>query len=465
MTPNGARLPPMSDDPRLTPLNNKPVRKDAAYVLYWMQASQRTRYNHALNEAIGRANRLSLPLVVGFGVTDSYPDANARSYAFMLQGLADVAESVAAMGGRFILRRGSPETVAIELARDAACVVCDRGYLRHQKAWRDTLASGVDCAAVQVESDVVVPVDLASDKLESAARTIRRKINDRRDAFIEAMETPRLETSAEAIKLDGLDATDWQGVLSQMDIDRSVAPVEGFTGGERAGRGVLQAFLDNNLNRYDAARSVPHDGAASRLSPYLHFGQLSPVECAYEARQAGSGDGLAAFLEEMIVRRELAINFVHFCPGYDRYEDAVPDWAQATLRAHDGDERPDRYDRDALEAADTHDEIWNAAMTEMLREGYLNNHVRMYWAKRILDWSATPKEAFETALHLNNKYFLDGRDPNSYANIAWTFGRHDRPFQERAVIGKVRPFGDGALKRRFNVKDYVARVLGGDLFG
>jgi len=457
----------MVEDERLKDLNDAPVDPDGRYVLYWMQASQRTRYNHALAEAVARADSLDTPLVVCFGVMDDYPEANARHYAFMLQGLADVAARLADKGIRFALRRGHPAEVALELAQEACLVVADRGYLRHQRAWRRTLAEESPVRVVQVESDVVVPVEAVSDKLESAARTIRGKINRRREDFIREIRVPSPSKSSMTLGgLGGLDAADWRGVLDTLSVDRSVGPVEAFAGGEEAGQARLDAFLRDGLAKYDERRSIPHDGAASHLSPYLHFGQLSPVEIAFKCQQAGAGrEAVSTFLEEMIVRRELAINFVVHCADYDRYEGAAPDWAQATLAAHRGDARPRVYGRDALEAADTHDPIWNAAMTEMLTRGYLNNHLRMYWAKRILDWSETPEAAFDAALHLNNRYFLDGRDPNSFANVAWCFGRHDRPFQERAVIGKVRPFTDAALKRRFDVEAYVRRVAGGDLFG
>lgn len=457
----------MVEDERLQSLNDKPANADGAYVLYWMQASMRTRYNHALAEAVARAEKLEKPVVVGFGVMDDYPEANARHYAFMLQGLADVAANLKDKGIRFVLRHGHPADVALELAKDACLVICDRGYTAHQKAWRDTVGEKAGVQAIQVESDIVVPVETASDKLESAARTIRRKINDRRDDFIQEMRIPSPSKSSLTLGgLDGLDASDWEGVLDKLKLDRAVKPVIDFTGGEEAGQRLLNTFIDDNLEDYADRRSVPHDGAASRLSPYLHFGNLSPVEIALKCKDAiaPQSEGLKSFLEEMIVRRELSINFVNYCPDYDKYSGAVPDWAQTTLKAHRPDDRPHIYTREEMEAADTHDDIWNAAMTEMVERGYLNNHVRMYWVKRIMDWTNTPEYAHETALYLNNKYFLDGRDPNSFSNIAWAFGRHDRPFQERAVIGKVRPFTDAALKRRFDVKAYVTRVRDGDLF-
>ncbi|MDF2780746.1 MAG: photolyase FAD-binding protein, partial [Geminicoccaceae bacterium] len=205
--------------------------------------------------------------------------------------------------------------------------------------------------------------------------------------------------------------------------------------------------------------SEPGAYRCSQLSPYLHFGQISPVEIALRVRAAGSGGerDRASYLEELIVRRELSMNFVEFNASYDRY-DALPDWAKATLRAHQDDRREHVYSRRQLEAAGTHDPYWNAAMAEMARTGYMHNTMRMYWAKKILEWSSTPEDAFATTLHLNNTYFLDGRDANSYANVAWSFGLHDRPWPERAVFGKVRYMNARGLERKFDMRSYLAAV-------
>jgi deoxyribodipyrimidine photo-lyase len=221
----------------------------------------------------------------------------------------------------------------------------------------------------------------------------------------------------------------------------------------------LDDFLGSGLDGYAGGRSEPGAYRCSQLSPYLHFGQISPVEIALRVRAAGSGGerDRAAYLEELIVRRELSMNFVEFNEGYDRY-DALPDWARATLRAHRDDRRAHLYDRRRLEAADTHDPYWNAAMSEMVHTGYMHNTMRMYWAKKIQEWSATPEDAFATTLHLNNTYFLDGRDANSYANVAWSFGLHDRPWPERPVFGKVRYMNARGLERKFDMRCYLDAV-------
>ncbi len=349
----------------------------------------------------------------------------------------------------------SPREVALGLAAGAALAVCDAGYLRHQKQWRAAFAKEAPCRVVQVEGDVVVPVELASGRQESAARTLRPKLHRLWDSCLSALaETPvehrRCELRSE------VDLSNVEAVLDRLGLDDSVPPVRRFRGGTSAARERLEAFLERGLDGYADGRSEPAAMHGSLLSPYLHFGQISPVEIALRVQGAGTGEAgdRAAYLEELIVRRELAANFVHYNDGYDRY-DCLPAWARQSLRAHQGDRRDHSYTRSQLEAARTHDRYWNAAMREMVHTGYMHNHMRMYWAKKILEWSPSPEAAYATALDLNNRYFLDGRDANSYANVAWTFGLHDRPWPERPVFGKVRSMMASGLERKFDMAAYL----------
>ncbi len=448
----------MVEDERIRVLKDgdpRPESEGAAYVLYWMQASQRVLYNHALAEAIARADTLGLPVVVGFGLMDDYPEANARHYAFMLDGLRDVAAALKDKGVAFVLRRGAPPDVALALAKQAAVVVCDRGYLRHQVQWRQTVADRAPCPVIEVETDAVVPVDTVTDKLEHAARTIRPKIEKRLDDFIREIHVPFPKKTARGLSLESEDVSKPRALLKALKLDHDVPPLD-RSGGERAAQNRLDGFLDDGIERYEPGRSDPLSNGSSDLSAFLHFGQISPVQIAWRVRRQPRSDSRASFLEELIVRRELAFNFVRFCAGYDSYDGAVPDWAKATLNAHKDDARPAIFTRARMEAAETGDEAWDAAMREMKRTGALNNAVRMYWGKKIIEWTGTPRYAYETALALNNRWFLDGRDPNSFANIAWLFGRHDRPFQERKVLGKVRPYTTAALKRKFDLKAWIA---------
>ena len=446
-------------DARIQTLNQRPVG-DGRYVLYWMQASQRAEFNPALEYAIRRAADLNLGVVVGFGLMADYPDANARHFAFMLEGLAEVEDGLRQRGIKFVMRSGRPDEVALGLAHEAALVVCDRGYLRHQRHWRQRVAEEAACQVVQVEGDVVVPVETVSEKAEYAARTLRPKIHRQWSGFLNQVTTTEPEKSTLRLSLKGdLNPSDPAALLEALDLDREVAPVARFRGGNGEARRRLEQFLRHRLEGYDSERSKPAAVHSSELSPYLHFGQISPVEVALEVRAATSGGEAdqAAFLEELIVRRELALNFVHYTESYDSYS-CLPAWARKTLAEHADDERPHHYTRARLEAGMTHDRYWNAAMQEMRESGYMHNTLRMYWGKKILEWCNTPEYAYQTALTLNNKYFLDGRDPNSYANVGWLFGLHDRPWQERAVFGKVRTMTAGGLDRKYDMAAYLQRV-------
>jgi deoxyribodipyrimidine photo-lyase len=424
-----------------------------------MQQSQRTRFNHALEFAIEQANALNRPLVVGFGLMDDYPEANERHYAFMLQGLRDVERALRERRIQFVIRRGSPPRVALHLASEAAIVVCDRGYLRHQKRWRDQVADRARCRVVQVESDVVVPVEVASDKHEFAARTIRPKIHRHWKKYVVNLPAGRVRHSSLDLGLSSeIDLSDVSAALAQLKLDRSVKPTDRLGGGAGAARRLLKRFIRHRLAGYEESRNDPSAEATSMMSAYLHFGQISPIEIALEVlKSRAPSQARDALLEELIVRRELAVNFVNFHPKYDTY-DCLPEWAKKTLVAHRTDKRPYRYTRGQLEAAQTHDRYWNAAQLEMTRTGYMHNYMRMYWGKKILEWTRAPDEAFAVTLYLNNKYFLDGRDPNSYANVAWIFGLHDRPWSRRPIFGTVRYMNAAGLERKFDMDAYVRFV-------
>jgi deoxyribodipyrimidine photo-lyase len=447
----------MIHDDRLQTLNDAPERKDARYVLYWMQQAQRVRTNHALELAIERGNALGLPVLVGFGLMDDYPEANRRHYAFMLEGLAEVASDLEARGIRFVMRHGPPDRVALALAADAALVVCDRGYLRHQRNWRERVADAAGCRVVQVESDVVVPVETASDKAEHGARTIRPKIERRRDDYLVGLDQHAVAQPSLDLEIAGdLDPGDPDGTLGRLKLDGTVDRVERFKGGAGAARERLDRFIDEQFEGYAEGRNEPVARQCSELSPYLHFGQISPLDLALAAKNAkGVGkDDRASFLEELIVRRELAMNYVFFTEAYDSF-DALPGWARKTMAEHADDEREHLYDEAALAAGETHDPYWNAAMREMRVSGYMHNYMRMYWGKKIIEWSASPEAAFTTTLRLNNRWFLDGRDPASFANVGWLFGLHDRAWTERPVFGKLRYMNANGLKRKFDIEAYV----------
>jgi deoxyribodipyrimidine photo-lyase len=443
---------------RVQNLNRADVR-EGDYVLYWMQSSQRAEQNHALEYAVQRANDLDQRLLVVFGLTDDYPEANLRHYTFMLEGLKDAQEAIEKRGIEMVVREGSPEDVALEAGKDASLIVTDRGYMRPQKKWREKVAREADCLVTQVESDVVVPVELASGKQEHAARTLRPKIQEYLEDFLVALRPTRVEKRSKNMREDGLDLSDVEKVLDGMDLDRSVGALSHlYKGGNSEAKKIFRRFLKQGLGDYDANRNQPQTDYVSHMSKYLHFGHVSPIWLALQAREASANrDDIESFVEELVVRRELSMNFVFYNNDYDSYSN-LPGWARKTLEEHKGDEREYTYTRKQLENAGTHDEYWNAAMKEMVHTGYMHNYMRMYWGKKILEWSNTPEHAYKTTLYLNNKYFLDGRDPNSFANVAWVFGQHDRGWTEREVYGKVRYMSSGGLERKTKPDQYVEKV-------
>jgi deoxyribodipyrimidine photo-lyase len=443
---------------RVKQLNDKPIRK-AGYVLYWMQASVRVTDNPALLFAIQQAEELAVPLLTVFGLTSGYPEANLRHFAFLVEGLEEAARELEKLGIRLVVLEAQPDEAALRLAADAAVLITDRGYLEHQRRWRSTVAQKAPCRVRQVEGDLVLPVEEVSDKSEWAAATIRRKIHRIWDQYLVAgdpVQAPRKDSFG--IRVDDALQPD-QELIGRLHIDRSVQPVARFKGGSRRALDLLEQFCRNSLPHYHRLRNDPAQEHQSNLSPYLHFGQVSPltVALAVKAAREAPGEARDAFLEELIVRRELAFNFVYHEPRYHSYA-CLPDWAKQTLYEHRRDKRPYLYSRQQLEAARTHDPYWNAAMEEMRLTGKMHGYMRMYWGKKILQWSQSPEQAYKTALHLNNRYFLDGRDPNSYAGIAWCFGKHDRPWKERPIFGKIRYMADSGLRRKFDMDGYLRRI-------
>jgi deoxyribodipyrimidine photo-lyase len=440
---------------RIKQLNDRAPDGAGRYVLYWMQAAQRAGCNHALEHAVDFADSRGLPVVAGFGLIDDYPEANQRHYRFMLEGLRETAAELTRRGIRFVLRHGQPAEVALTLATDAAVVVCDRGYLRHQRAWRDRVAERASRQVVEVE--VVVPVELASNKAEVGARTLRPRILRLREQFLQPLPERVPQASALTLRLPSdLDIDDVDATLAALKLDRSVPPVRRFKGGTSEARARLGRFLGAELIVYKVARNDPAHRRTTELSPYLQFGQISPVEialAAIDAAPAGDVDH-GSFLEELIVRRELAHNFVWYRPDYGSYA-SLPRWAKASLAEHAGDPRSHVYGEEELEAGRTHDRYFNAAMREMRVTGYMHNYMRMYWGKKILEWSPSPEQAYKTTLKLNNRHFLRGRGPNAFANVAWIYGQHDRPWFERPVFGQVRYMNDEGLERKLAIGDYV----------
>jgi deoxyribodipyrimidine photo-lyase len=391
---------------------------------------------------------------------DDYPEANLRHYTFMLEGLQETQAALAKRGIKMVVQKGNPADVALSAGRKASLIVCDHGYLRHQRQWRQKVARNAGCRVVQIESDVVVPLEVVSHKAEYAARTIRPKINKCLQDYLIEFRPTQIEKTSLKVRLSGLDLSDIEAVTKKMSLDKSVLPVSDFfKGGTSRAKKIFKEFLHHRFKHYVANRNQPQTDDVSHMSKYLHFGQISPLYLALQIQKTEKRfkEAREAYLEELVVRRELAMNFVYYTADFDSYK-CLPAWAQKTLAEHKKDKREYLYTRRQLENSRTHDEYWNAAMREMKFTGFMHNYMRMYWGKKILEWSKTPEQAFKTTLALNNRYFLDGRDANSYTGVAWVFGVHDRAWFERPIFGKVRYMAASGLERKCDIQAYVKKV-------
>jgi len=465
---------------RVRALNEAPLT--GGPVLYWMSRDARAADNWALLHARAIAAAADAPLAVVFALAPSFLAAPWRAYAFLLAGLREVERDLRALQIPFAVLHGADprDTVtAFVRAHGVGRVVVDFNPLRPAREWRADVGDRLAAAGVrleEVDAHNIVPCWVASAKLEFAARTIRPKIERLVDAFLEPF--PALTPQAMSWP-SPLPAVDWAAAEASLAVDRSIGVAEAVAPGPAAARRALDAFLSGSLDGYTKRRNDPNADGQSGLSPYLHFGQIAPARVALDVRAraadvramgAGGVDvdidedhvvarsaDVAAFLEELIVRRELADNFCLHQPAYDGF-DGFHAWAQRTLDAHRGDARDALYDIDDFERAATHDDLWNACQRQMVRTGKMHGYLRMYWAKMILAWSATPEEALATAIVLNDRYELDGRDPNGYAGIAWAIGGvHDRPWFDRPVFGTVRYMSASGAARKFDVPAYVRR--------
>jgi len=378
----------------------------------------------------------------------------------MLEGLKEVKALLEQRGIPLVALRGPMGEEVAKASRQASMVVTDRGYLRAQREWRKEAAENASCPVLQVEGDVVVPVEEAYPKEAYSAAVLRPRIHSQlRKYLVPLSETP-VKKPAPNLDLNGLDLKkSIPAILSSLSIDRTVPPGSHFRGGPAEAKKLLGDFLAHKLKGYGELRNDPSLDYVSHMGPYLHFGQISPLYIALQVQNAGRlpFKSREAYLEELIVRRELSMNFAYYNSSYDAFA-GVPEWARRTLKNHQKDKREYLYSREELEEARTHDPYWNAAQKEMIITGKMHNYMRMYWGKKILEWSPTPEEAFRTALYLNNKYELDGRDPNSFTGVAWCFGKHDRPWGERKIFGQVRYMNDAGLRRKFKINDYVEKV-------
>jgi deoxyribodipyrimidine photo-lyase len=435
----------------------KPGKTGSGPVVYWMSRDQRCRDNWALWYAQQTALQIRVPLRVDFCLATLFLGAAWRQYAFMLRGLQEVEKNLTEKNIPFSCLTGSPEKEIPAFVQriEAAVLVADFDPLRIKRSWKQAASRKIGIPFLEVDAHNIVPCWAASPKQEFGAYTLRPKIQRLLPDFLE--EIPALKKHPYPWK-EKIPTTDWENMLTNLKVDRSVPEVAWLRPGEKAAQKALGDFLNNGLAPYDAKRNDPTLKGQSNLSPYLHFGQLSAQRVALEAQRTGVPvASKAAFLEELIVRRELSDNYCYYNPFYDQFE-GFPEWARKTLHAHRKDRREYLYSREQFEVGQTHDPLWNAAQMEMVRSGKMHGYLRMYWAKKILEWTPSPEEAQRTAIYLNDRYELDGRDPNGYTGIAWSIGGvHDRAWGERPVFGKIRYMSFKGSKSKFDVEKYIKK--------
>jgi deoxyribodipyrimidine photo-lyase len=424
-------------------------------VVYWMNRDQRVNDNWALLCAQQIAADLKMPLFVLHIVPEERPPLPLRQYGFMLRGLQRVESGLKKLNIPFSVYSGSHLNIMELLVNrhKIGHLVTDYSPLRLHRETIAKIAKQLPVNIVEVDAHNIVPCWAVSDKQEYSAGTIRPKIHRLLDQYL--TDFPKLKPHSFEWPHD-IQSLNWTELWDNPAIDRSVPEIDWLAPGETEALKTLDAFLEHRLEHYPIDRNNPVKHAQSNLSPYLHFGQLSAQRVALETmRHPGGNAAKETFLEELIVRRELADNFCCFNPHYDTVEGFHP-WALKSLKEHLFDKRDYIYTIDEFEAGLTHDPLWNAAQRKMARTGKMHGYMRMYWAKKILEWSATPSDAMAAAIYLNDKYELDGRDPNGYTGVAWSIGGvHDRAWFNRPVYGKIRYMNANGCRSKFDVDKYI----------
>jgi deoxyribodipyrimidine photo-lyase len=430
--------------------------------------NRRAESNHGLKFAADLANELALPLLFYEGLTCTYPHASDRFHTFLLDGVAETSRRLAKLGIGYVFhlhkRRSDPNRALYHLAADAAALVTDDYPTFIAARHNATVPERVAIPYYVVDSSCIVPM-AHFDKQEYAAYTIRPKIHKVLSKYLQPVPPLRLKKKWDLpVSPLHCEVENVTKLVSECEIDHSVAPSSEFRGGRKEAERRLAEFLEFNLRRYAKTSNQPSEKSTSGMSPYLHFGHISSLEIALAVKAHAEKHKLIVdeFLEELIVRRELAFNFARFGPRPDTLT-ALPNWARATLAKHDGDPRQWVYTQDQFEKGETHDALWNATQQEMLRDGKIHGYYRMYWGKKIIEWSPTHQDALNTMIYLHDKYALDGRDPNTYTNILWCFGLHDRPWTERPIFGMIRYMGLEGMKRKTDVDAYIHPTQQGSL--
>lgn len=440
--------------------NNQWQTDNEGVVIYWMQREQRVQDNWALYYAYEQANKRNVPLLVYFGLADDFLGAAKRSYQFMLGGLVEVFTELAELNISYIMRQGDvvENLVAVTEQFATSIIVVDFNPLHIRKQWNQQLLQSLpNVAVVEVDAHNIVPCWIASNKQEYGAYTIRPKLNRMLCEYLH--EIPRIEQLSKRIVVQ--DNSVLREAIAANSRDKSlIAQMNKLVKpGTKAAFARLNHFIKHKLDDYDQARNNPNLEGQSGMSAYLHFGQIAAQRIALAVQKASASQPAKdGYLEELIVRRELSDNYCYYNENYDNVL-GFPEWARKTLAEHRADERNYIYTEQEFADAKTHDPLWNRAQLDLLETGTINGYMRMYWAKKILEWTSNPEQAMQIAIKLNDTYALDGRDPNGYVGIAWSIGGvHDRAWKERPVYGKVRYMNESGCKRKFDVLSYVNKT-------
>lgn len=453
----------MPANERVSLINDRTENNDAKYALYWMQIFKRVEYNHALRFAIEMANERRLPLVVYEGLKYYYPWANDRIHTYILEGVEEKRALFEKLGIRYVFylqrNRSDPRQTVKRLCQNAAFLVTDDFPCFIIPEHNEAISQKAEIPVYIVDSNGMIPLAKFA-KEEFAARTIRPKIHRLLPDYVAPFREEKIIVKKPDLKVDCPETLvtneSIAALVAECDIDHSVKPSPVYHGGTLNGRKRLKHFTKEILPKYHETRSEPSLDGVSRLSSYLHFGFLA-VQEIYESVVAADAPQAAkdAYLEELIVRRELSYNFTKFNKDYDSLE-SLPDWAKKTIREHDYDKRPQIFSAEQIELAQTDDALWNAAQRESIETGEIHNYMRMLWGKKFIEWRPSYEDSFKLLMHLNNKYSLDGRNPNSYAGVLWCFGKHDRAWGERPVFGKLRYMSSANTARKINARKYIA---------
>jgi deoxyribodipyrimidine photo-lyase len=428
-------------------------------VIYWMSRDQRVKDNWGLLHARQIAEENEKELAVVFCLVDKFLEAGLRQYDFMLHGLGDVSHDLQVKNIPFYILTGNPPEILMNFGENhnVSHIICDFDPLRIKKDWQKEIAQSQNFNLIEVDSHNIVPARVASNKVEFGAYTIRPKIKKKLNEYLGDFPVLKPQSKTKEFTIQSYV---WSEINKKIKANKEVGILEWLHPGESSASDMLDFFISEKLSSYSTDRNDPNKDALSNLSPYLHFGHIAAQRVALEIlKRVDSDENTESYLEELIIRRELSDNYCFYNPDYDSLKN-IPDWAKKTLSEHKADEREFIYSMEEFEQAKTHENLWNAAQRELVVSGKLHGYMRMYWAKKILEWSVSPEEALKIAIYLNDKYNLDGRDPNGYVGCAWAIaGVHDRAWQERPVFGKIRYMNYNGAKRKFDTDSYIKRWL------